>query len=58
MKKKVTKKQVVYKDLGTLSPTSIRLTGQQKNRIYKRFDSIQAFVDKSYKHEFSRRKTS
>ena len=56
--KKTLKKQVIYKELGNLSPTSVRLTGYQKNRIYKRFDSIQAFVDNCYKHEFSRRKTS
>jgi ribosomal protein S18 len=36
--------------------TSIRLTETQRNRIYKRFETLQAFINESYKVQFARRK--
>ena len=39
------------------SQTSIKLSEVQKTRIWNRFQTIQDFINHSYKNEFTRRKT-
>lgn len=51
MRKKKVKKKVMK------VTTSIRLTEAQRNRIYRKFETIQAFINEAYKNQFSRRKT-
>jgi len=50
------KKKVVKKT--ETRTTSIRLTDAQKTRIYKRFETIQQFINESYKLHFSRKRAS
>jgi len=39
-----------------LSPTSIRLTPVMKARIYKKYETIQNFINVAYKEAFRRKK--
>ena len=52
MRKKKVKKKVEK------VTTSIRLTEAQRNRIYKKFDTIQEFINEAYKVQFSKRKAA
>ena len=57
--KKIGNKRVVrkVKEKGVeFKPSSFRLSDFQKARIYKRFETIQAFFTHCYKNEFARKR--
>jgi hypothetical protein len=60
MVKKASKNVVISKNAKSIipKPTSIKLSEVQKARIWVRFNTLQDFINASYKKEFSRRKTT
>ena len=55
MRKKTTKKAVRKAKYAGVPRTSIRLTDAQKTKIWRKYETIQAFIDEGYKTLFKRK---